>query len=52
MIERPMERFDCDSAYGSADMLNWLVHAVGSSPTATPSACHFGLPGARLLRRC
>jgi hypothetical protein len=27
-----MERFDCDSAYGSADMLNWLVHARGIEP--------------------
>jgi hypothetical protein len=34
MIERSIERFDCDSAYGSAEMLNWLVHAVGSSPAS------------------
>jgi transposase len=39
MIERSMERFDLyparllgDSAYGSADMLGWLVHEHGIEP--------------------
>src|SRR6516225_4375189 len=39
MIERSMERFDLyperligDSAYGSAEMLNWLVHDQGIEP--------------------
>jgi transposase len=39
MIERSMERFDLypvrvigDSAYGSAEMLNWLVHDRGIEP--------------------
>jgi hypothetical protein len=39
MIERSMERFDLypakligDSAYGSAEMLNWLVHERGIEP--------------------
>jgi hypothetical protein len=29
-----MERFDRDADYGSGKMLNWVVHTVGSSPTA------------------
>jgi IS5 family transposase len=39
MIERSMERFDLhparligDTAYGSAEMLNWLVHEQGIEP--------------------
>ena len=39
MIERSMERFDLhparligDTAYGSAEMLNWLVHEYGIEP--------------------
>src|SRR4029077_5252235 len=39
MIERSIERFDLcpprligDSAYGSAEMLNWLVHEHGIEP--------------------
>jgi len=39
MIERAMQRFDLyparllgDSAYGSAEMLNWLVHEQGIEP--------------------
>jgi len=42
MIERAMERFDLyptklmgDSAYGSADMLGWLVHEHGIEPHVT-----------------
>ena len=42
MIERSMERFDLyparlmgDSAYGSADMLGWLVHEHGIEPHVT-----------------
>lgn len=42
MIERSMERFDLyparligDSAYGSADMLAWLVHKHGIEPHVT-----------------
>jgi hypothetical protein len=42
MIERSMERFDLfparltgDSAYGSADMLGWLVHKHGIEPHVT-----------------
>jgi hypothetical protein len=42
MIERSMERFDLyparlpgDSAYGSADMLGWLVYAHGIEPHVT-----------------
>jgi transposase len=42
MIERTMERFDLyptrlmgDSAYGSADMLGWLVHEHGIEPHVT-----------------
>lgn len=42
MIERSMERFDFyparlmgDSAYGSADMLGWLVHEHGIEPHVT-----------------
>lgn len=42
MIERSMERFDlyparlmADSAYGSADMLGWLVHEHGIEPHVT-----------------
>src|SRR5579863_6908219 len=49
MIERSMERFDLhparligDCAYGSAEMLNWLVESAGSSPisrcSTSPSA--------------
>jgi IS5 family transposase len=41
MIERSMERFDLyparligDSAYGSAEMLNWLAHDRGIGPTS------------------
>jgi len=39
MVERSLERFDLyperligDSAYGSAEMLNWLVHGPGIEP--------------------
>ena len=42
MIERSMERFDLyptrllgDRAYGSADMLGWLVHKHGIEPHVT-----------------
>ena len=42
MIERSMERFDLyparlmgDSAYGSSDMLGWLVHEHGIEPHVT-----------------
>ena len=42
MIERAMERFDLyparlmgDSAYGSAEMLGWLVHEHGIEPHVT-----------------
>ncbi len=42
MIERSMKRFDlyparlmADSAYGSADMLGWLVHEHGIEPHVT-----------------
>ena len=42
MIERSMERFDLhparimgDSAYGSADMLGWLVYEHGIEPHVT-----------------
>jgi transposase len=42
MIERSMERFDlyparlmADSAYGSAEMLGWLVHKHGIEPHVT-----------------
>jgi len=42
MIERSMERFDLyparlmgDSAYGSAEMLGWLVHEHGIEPHVT-----------------
>jgi hypothetical protein len=42
MIERSMERFELyptklmgDSAYGSADMLGWLVHEHGIEPHVT-----------------
>ena len=42
MIERSMERFDLyparlmgDSAYGSSDMLGWLVHKHGIEPHVT-----------------
>ena len=44
MIERSMERFDLyparllgDSAYGSADMLGWLVYQQGIEPHVTVS---------------
>jgi hypothetical protein len=52
MIERSMERFDLyparlmgDSAYGSAEMLGWLVHEHGIEPHVTvfdKSACQDG----------
>src|SRR4051812_8469126 len=52
MIERAMERFDLyparlmgDSAYGSAEMLGWLVHEHGIEPHVTvfdKSARHDG----------
>jgi len=42
MIERAMERFDlypakimCDSAYGPAEMLGWLVYEHGIKPHVT-----------------
>src|ERR1700720_3864792 len=42
MIERSMKRFDLyparvmgDSAYGSAEMLGWLVHEHGIEPHVT-----------------
>jgi hypothetical protein len=43
-----MERFDRDSAYGSAEMLKWLVHAVGSSPTSCRAGgCIYCAAGSR-----
>jgi hypothetical protein len=57
MIERSMQRFDLyparligDSAYGSADMLGWLVKEHGIEPHVTvfdKSACKDGTFSAR-----
>ncbi len=53
MIERSLEHFDLyperligDSAYGSAEMLNWLVHDQ-ANPEARPAPIARGPSGAR-----
>ena len=57
MIERSMERFDIyparlvgDSAYGSADMLGWLVYEHGIEP-ACDGVRQVSAPGWYLLTR-